>query len=108
MSEDERDSIINITDQQRAQLSYIYALSNPDIEVQAVDAGINFDILRDCMGVALGIAGIKSLMTNLVTGPTVKTAIATLKWVGKRYLGYIGIVWMIWDFVDCVSHFTED
>jgi hypothetical protein len=105
MSPEEIDSIINITDIQRAQLSFIYALSNPLIEIQAVEAGISVDIIKDCIGVALGAAGIKHLVTTLVTAPTVSTAIGILKWVGKRYLSYLGVAWMVWDFIDCMSHF---
>jgi len=36
---------------------------------------------------------------------TVYAAKEILKWVGKRYLGYIGVGIMLWDFTDCMSHF---
>jgi len=36
---------------------------------------------------------------------TVYAAKEILKWVGKSYLGYIGVGIMLWDFTDCMSHF---
>ena len=60
------------------------------------------DIVHDCIGVALGIAGIKSAITGIFT---VEKGISLLRIMGRRYLSYIGIAWMIWDFSDCVSDF---
>ncbi|MBS1755004.1 MAG: hypothetical protein JST34_13255 [Bacteroidetes bacterium] len=105
LPDEERNLILNVTNEQLSQLSFIYTISNPDIEQQALKEGISVDIIKDCVGVALGLAGIKHLATTLVTAPTVSTAIGILKWVGKRYLSYLGVAWMVWDFIDCISHF---
>ncbi|MBS1928195.1 MAG: hypothetical protein JST95_06355 [Bacteroidetes bacterium] len=105
LSDEERNSIVYVNNIQLAQLSFIYTISNPDLEQQALKEGISVDIIKDCVGVALGLAGIKHLATTLVTAPTVSTAIGILKWVGKRYLSYLGVAWMVWDFIDCISHF---
>jgi threonine/homoserine/homoserine lactone efflux protein len=66
------------------------------------------DAIHDCVGLALGVAGISSLIRNIATGPTIGSAIGILKWVGKRYLSYIGIAWMVWDFTSCMGHFDYD
>jgi hypothetical protein len=95
-----KDSITNMTDEQLADLSLAYAGTE-----QARLASDLSGAIHDCVGVALGLAGIKGLMTSLVTAPTVSTAIGILKWFGKRYLSYIGVAWMVWDFMDCMSHF---
>jgi hypothetical protein len=90
----DKQILLNLSNEQLADLSITYSFS-----------GINGGAIHDCVGVALGFAGLRSLMTGMVTGPTVSTALGILKWVGKRYLSYIGLAWMIWDFMDCVSHF---
>ncbi len=90
----DKQILLNLSNEQLADLSITYSFG-----------GINGGAIHDCVGVALGFAGLRSLMTGMVTGPTVSTALGILKWVGKRYLSYIGLAWMIWDFMDCVSHF---
>ncbi|MCZ2298256.1 MAG: hypothetical protein LC134_02115 [Chitinophagales bacterium] len=105
MSEDERDAVLNFSDNQCAELSFIYSLSNPDIEEEASSANISVDAIRHCVAVALGINGIKDYITGTAELMTVKGTIKILKTFAKRYIGIIGIAWMIWDFTDCISHF---
>lgn len=97
LTESERNEILFMSDGQLADLSLTYAGA---IQVNSLG-----DAIKDCVGVALGIRGLSSLLTQLVAAPTVKTAVGLLKFVGKRYLGYLAIGWMIWDFADCMSHF---
>jgi hypothetical protein len=86
----DKQILLNLSNEQLVDLSITYSLGGA---------------IHDCVGVALGFAGLRSLLTGMVTGPTVSTALGILKWVGKRYLSYIGLAWMVWDFMDCVSHF---
>jgi hypothetical protein len=96
LPESQQLEIINLSDEQLADLALTYG---------AVTYGSVGDAIKDCVSTALGIRGIQHLAKSLVTGPSVSTAIGILKWIGGRYLSYIGVAWMIWDFVDCMSHF---
>jgi hypothetical protein len=88
--EADKQILLHLSNEQLADLSITYSFSG---------------MIHDCVGVALGFSGLRGLLTGLVTGPTVSTALGILKWVGKRYLNYLGVAWMIWDFMDCMSHF---
>ena len=96
LGENGQSELVNMSSQQLASLALLY--SAIDIE----------DAIHDCVGVALGVAGLRGLIRNIATGPTVSSAIGILKWVGKRYLSYVGIAWMVWDFTSCMGHFDYD
>jgi hypothetical protein len=118
LSDSERKSIFNMSDLEFANLSIVYSAaqalnkmedaktSNNRRSIKSLKIDIS-SAIHDCVGVALGIYGIKGLLSSLVTGPSVSTAIGILKWAGKRYLSYIGIAWMIWDFSSCMSNFPS-
>ena len=96
LGENGQSELVNMSSQQLASLALLYS---------AIDIG---DAIHDCVGVALGVAGLSGLIRNIATGPTVSSAIGILKWVGKRYLSYVGIAWMVWDFTSCMGHFDYD
>jgi hypothetical protein len=96
MSLIERNEITQMSDEQLADLSLLYS----GLQTNSIS-----DAIKDCVSTALGISGLGNLAKSMFTAPTVSSAIGILKWVGKRYLSYIGVAWMIWDFTDCMSHF---
>lgn len=96
LDENGQSELINMNNQQLASLALLYSVM--DLR----------DAIHDCVGVALGIYGLNSLFRTLMTGPTVSSAIGILKWVGKRYLSYVGIAWMVWDFSSCIADFGFD
>lgn len=59
--------------------------------------------IRNCLGVALGIVGFRDLLLNTRKLGSVTTAIRALKLIGRRYLGWIGVALMVYDFVDCME-----
>ncbi len=82
---------------------------NPDTMINIVTGyglSIPTGVIRECVGVALGISEISSLITNTSKLMTMKGAIQLLKIMAKRYVSYIGIAWMVWDFTDCVAQIT--
>jgi hypothetical protein len=93
----EQQEILNLTDEQLAELSFIV-----NFQYQAQSASVDWDRARSCASFALGIGGIKALYANTLALGTVETMIGALKLIGKRYLGYIGVALMIYDFTDCV------
>jgi hypothetical protein len=106
LTEEDRSSILNFNSEaQFTDLALIYSTTefdtNLNLEAMRVDAGV----IKDCVSFAIGIDAISSLISNTAALKTVSGAIQILKIVGKRYLNYVGIVWMIWDFSDCISHF---
>jgi hypothetical protein len=91
----EQQQITNLSETQLVELSLIV---NSQYQYQSVD----WNRVRSCASFALGISGIRSLYTNTLALGTVETMIGALKLLGKRYLGYVGIALMIYDFADCV------
>lgn len=95
----EQQNLINLTDEQLVELSFI-------VNFQSQYQGVDWDRARSCASFALGISGIRSLYTNTLALGTVETMIGALKLIGKRYLGYIGIALMMYDFTNCVTEPT--
>jgi hypothetical protein len=93
LGENGQSELVNMSSQQLASLALLYSAVNLE------------DAIHDCVGLALGVAGLNGLIRNIATGPTVSSAIGILKWFGKRYLSYVGIAWMVWDFTSCMGHF---
>ena len=111
LSDEDRNLILNINnDEQFTDLAIIFAYPEYNMQIQNLGTGNQpiankVDLgaaVHDCIGVALGIYGIKSLFTGIFT---VEKGISLLRILGRRYLSYIGIAWMIWDFTDCISDF---
>ena len=107
LSEEEKDSIINFSNDQHVVLSLIYFLDNPNLEYEANEAGIDAGVIKDCVSFALGVRGIQEIIQNTKSLITVKDTIKVLKIIGRRYLGFVGLAWMIWDFMDCVASFND-
>lgn len=93
----EQQEILNLTDEQLAELSFVV-----NFQYQAQSNSVDWERVRSCASFALGISGIKSLYTNTLALGTVETMIGALQLIGKRYLGYIGVALMVYDFADCV------
>ncbi|MBK0384528.1 hypothetical protein I5M32_16320 [Pedobacter sp. SD-b] len=96
LSQEEKDEILYFDDSELATLSFT-------MSVQSQSSSVDWGRVRSCASFALGVAGIKSLFTDTLALGTVETALGALKLVGKRYLGYIGVALMIYDFADCLS-----
>lgn len=96
----EQQEIMNLTDEQLVELSFM-------VNIQSQYQGVDWNRARSCASFALGISGIRSLYTNTLALGTVETMIGALKLIGKRYLGYIGIALMMYDFTSCVTEPTE-
>ncbi len=95
LTEIEKQEILNLTDEQLAELSFI-------VNFQYQTNSVDWDRVRSCASFALGISGIRSLYTNTLALGTVETMFGALKLIGERYLGYVGIALIIYDFADCV------
>jgi hypothetical protein len=52
---------------------------------------------------AMGYAGIKELYVNTLAIGTVETTMCALRLLGRRYLGWIGVAIMLYDFQDCMG-----
>lgn len=91
----------NMSDTELVSLSFLVYNLNV---IKALNTGVEADYLswgkvKDCLGFAVGIAGLKDLsLKGVLTATTLRSTIIA---IGKRYLGYIGLVLMISDFYDC-------
>ncbi|MCA0364522.1 MAG: hypothetical protein LCH67_10805 [Bacteroidetes bacterium] len=93
-------------DYQFVELSILYyALHSNSRKLKNARPSNEIDIIKNCVSAALGIAGIKEIIANTAALGAVETTIGALKLLGKRYLGYVGVAWMIWDFYDCYNSF---
>lgn len=97
LNSSEIEEITNLTDEQLIELSFITYNQS-----RYATSSIDWPRVRSCASFALGIQGIKTLYTNTLALGTVETMVGALKLIGKRYLGYIGIALMIYDFMDCI------
>jgi len=61
--------------------------------------------IRNCVSTALGIGAIRDLVMNTAALGTVETTMAAIRLIGRRYIGWIGVAWMVMDFVDCMNSF---
>lgn len=60
---------------------------------------IDIDKVRNCVGVAIGIASLEELcVKRIITATSLRKAIFA---IARRYAGFVGVAWMVWDFYDC-------
>lgn len=101
----------NLSEEELATLSFIYhsiELQGADIDMlEAKISGLSvsqqkkMDQIMSCLSVAVGISSLKELgVKGVVNAITVRQAIIA---IGKRFLGYVGLAIMIYDFVDCMG-----
>jgi len=90
----DRQQIINLDDSQLAALSFT-------IHTQAYNP--DWAQVRSCASAALGLAGISELWTNILALGKVETTMGALRLLGRRYLGWLGVALMIYDFQDCMG-----
>lgn len=70
-----------------------------DIQTQTIQ--VSTERLLHCAAVAVGYDAVKKLgVGGLITATTVRQVIIA---IGKRYLGYIGVALMVYDFVECIK-----
>jgi len=92
--------IEELNDDQLVELSFIV---NVNYYRESLGSeSIDWDRVISCAGAAVGISAIKEIIKNNLQAATVETMIGALKHVGKRYLGWIGVGLMIYEFVKCV------
>lgn len=103
LSEEEKTMILNFDDGQKAELAMLFTDIPTTLQASSMKMGPLGETIRYCVSAAIGVTAMKELITQTGQLMTVKTAIQGLKIIGKRYLSYVGIAWMIWDFTDCVA-----
>lgn len=101
----------NLSDEDCAALSFVFHSMNDagmDIGVvtgliddtQYQTMSVNTDRLLHCASVAIGYDTVVKIgVKGIVTAATVRQAIIA---IGKRYLGYIGLAIMVYEFVECI------
>ena len=92
--------IEELNDDQLVELSFIV---NVNYYRESLGSeNIDWDRVISCAGAAVGITAIKEIINNSLKAATVETMMGALRHVGKRYLGWIGVGLMIYEFVKCV------
>lgn len=98
LSEEDKQSILNLTDQELAELSFIISITN-----QIVTTDVDWERIKNCGSAALGVGVVKELVKNTAALASAEVASQILLLVGKRTLGWVALGWLIWDFYDCVK-----
>lgn len=88
-------SIRKLNNKQLAQLSFTTSLAYSRNKLSK-------DI-RACLATAVGIIGIYDLIQNTKALGSVTSTVKALKLIGRRYLGWIGVGLMIYDFLECYN-----
>ena len=98
----EKETLINFSDVQLAELSLIFIEIQNNIPLKEND---NWTHIRSCLS---GDLGLGELYYLLIQNPralaTARGTLSLLKHIGGRYLGYIGLGLAIFDFADCISN----
>lgn len=98
LSEDDKQSILSLSDQELAELSFIISVSN-----QITSTSVDGDRIRSCVAGVIGVGAVKELVKNTAALASAEVAAEVLILVGKRTLGWVALGWMIWDFYDCIK-----
>ena len=98
----EKETLINFSDVQLAELSLIFIELQNNITLREED---DWTEVRSCLSGALGLGELYYLLVqNPRALATARGTLSLLKHIGGRYLGYIGLGLAIYDFVDCISN----
>lgn len=92
----ERNAILNFDDSQYVELSLYTSIAAYGT------SSIDWDRVASCASLAFGIRGIQqSISAFVLNGATIDTVVGALRVIGRRYLGYIGVALIIYDFTNC-------
>lgn len=90
-----------MTDEQLVELSLIVNVNYYSEQMGSED--IDWNRISHCVQAAVGVEALKTIIINSAEAAAVETIIGALKLVGKRYLGWIGVGYMIYSFVQCIQ-----
>lgn len=102
----------NLSDEDCAALSFVFhSIEESDLDIKIITETLDAEQnntktidtkrLLHCAAVAAGYDFVKKLsVEGIVTAVTIRQALIA---IGKRYLGYVGAVLMVYDFVECIS-----
>lgn len=104
---DEKQFYMSLSDDELATLSMLYhVLSDDGVDIDKLNEDIDgLRISRErllaCLEFAVGITELKELtVRGVVNAVTIRKALSA---IGRRYIGYVGVALMIYDFMDCVG-----
>lgn len=104
MTSDEQASLHEeidyLSDQQLVELSLTFNAIYYSENIAPSQIGI--DDIMSCLTVATGIVAIRDLYLNTISGGSVASMLGALKHIGRRYLGWIGVAAMVYEFGNCI------
>lgn len=104
LTENEKADILNMSSEQKAQLSLFFMSYSSENKSQTLKATeLRKSKAVSCLASALGITAINDIVSGIGALMTAEKGLQVLKIMGKRYLGYIGLAIAVYEFVDCVS-----
>ena len=105
-SDSEVEDINNLPEEVFAELSFILSVANDE----QPDYFVNGDLesVVPCLEAAIGLTVVKGIISGTGGLITATTALQVIKALGTRYLGYIGLVYTIYKFAECMDSASED
>jgi len=92
----EIEAIQNMSDPHMAEISLIMGIAYSP-------SGWDQDTVLNCLSAALGIYEIANLIENTRQLMTAQGTIRVIKLIGRRYLGWLGVMLAIHSFGDCME-----
>lgn len=104
--ENEIEDINNLPEEVFAELSFILAATNDEPPVNTENGDVTpievIDCIVDATGLSTLATGINALRSGTSALITAQTGLQVIKALGTRYLGYIGLAYSIYRFVNCI------
>ncbi len=107
LSDEDRVQLTSINEQNLAEFSVIMSFAyNYDAFIDESNKSSNdweLDRVMSCLGAALGLSEISTIISNTAQLTTVQGTTQLLKLVGKRYLGWLGVAVGVYSFGKCMD-----
>jgi hypothetical protein len=112
LSEEERGTITNLSDQELVELSLMISILQQTTDKSAgvfnnsnhrINEDVDWDRIRSCASGVLGVGVISELVKNTAALASAEVAAEILILVGKRTLGWVALGLAVWDFYDCLN-----
>lgn len=98
LTSEEIDHVENMDEKELAQLSLIVSSAYGR-------ASVNYDMVMNCLGAALGINEIYGLIQNTAQLATATGTMQVVKLIIRRYVGWIGVAVAVYSFSNCMGYF---
>ena len=107
LSDDERARLLDMDDQHLVEFSVVMSFAY-NHDAACADTNKSFeewdvDRVMSCIGAALGLSEIATIVSNTAQLTTIQGTTQLLKVIGRRYLGWFGVAVGVYSFGKCMD-----